>query len=54
VVEDAEGIHELLADPALVCEGVDARMFDREIAGDNLDDGLARMVILGPRVDLQV
>ena len=27
---------------------------DREIAGDGLDDGLARMVILGPRVDLQV
>jgi hypothetical protein len=52
VVEDAEGIHELLADPPLVWKGVDTRVFYREIAG--LDDRLARMVILGPRVDLEV
>jgi hypothetical protein len=50
VVEDAQRIHELLADPALVWEGVDARVFDGEVAGDGLDDGSARMVILGPRV----
>jgi hypothetical protein len=54
VVEDAEGIHELLADPPLVWKGVDTRVFYREIAGDGLDDRLARMVILGPRVDLEV
>ena len=54
VVEDTERIHELLADSALVWETVDARVLDCEIAGDGLDDGLARMVILGPRVDLQV
>src|SRR5688572_20271012 len=53
VVEDAQRIHELLADPALVWEAVDARVFDGEVAGNGLDDGLARMVILGPRVDLQ-
>src|SRR4051794_9297770 len=35
---------ELLADPTLVRQGVDARMFYREIAGDGLDDGLAWMV----------
>jgi hypothetical protein len=29
-------------------------VFDGEVAGDGLDDGLPRMVILGPRVDLQV
>jgi hypothetical protein len=44
VIEDAEGLHELLADPTLVRQGVDARMFYREIAGDGLDDGLAWMV----------
>lgn len=54
MIKDANGIHELLADPALVWQGVDARVFYREIASDGLDDGLARMVILRPRVDLEV
>lgn len=54
MIEDAEGVHELLADPALVRQGVDARMFCREIAGNGLYDGLAWMVILRPRVDLDV
>ena len=54
MIEDAQRMHELLADPALVWEGVDARVFDGEVARDGLDDGLARMVILRPRVDLQV
>lgn len=53
VIENAEGVHELLAHPALVRQGVDARMFYREIAGDGLDDELAWMVILRPRVDLE-
>jgi hypothetical protein len=53
MVEDAQGIHELLADPALFWERIDARVFDGEVAGDGFDDGLTRMVILGPRVDLQ-
>src|SRR5262249_19280293 len=37
-----------------VWERIDARVFDGEVAGDGLDDGLTRMAILGPRVDLQV
>jgi len=41
----------VLADPALVWERIDARVFDGEVAGDGLDDGLTRMVIFGPRVD---
>jgi len=44
----------VLADPALVWERIDARVFDGEVAGDGLDDGLTRMVIFGPRVDFQV
>jgi hypothetical protein len=54
VVEDAKRIHELLTDSALVWQGANARVLDCQFAGDGLDDGLARMVILGPRIDLQV